>query len=359
MSNFAKKRQIACGAVFLLSSLCVQPIETDVREIGIAAETTGAETIGQNAVVPQTDKVVIALADFAQTPVIAGPTPLGELSPAWPAPARFFTINQVLAKGGHISSKSPAVRLASANLAEPMSDVALNMPMQARSNEPFGLFTFQAPAGLLRTKWSKVDSDIQAEAPALAACRKNPDRCTPATARFVAIITEAARHQGRAKLEIVNQRINSAIHYTSDFAQWGTADVWSAPLDTDGKGSFNTGLGDCEDYAIAKYVALREAGVAAEDLRLLLVRDTNVRLDHAVLAAREDGHWLILDNRWTKLMEDAETNQFMPLFAIDAQGVKLFAAPYAAKEASDAGHADVRDQIFSVGGNAFEFTEVD
>ena len=42
--------------------------------------------------------------------------------------------------------------------------------------------------------------------------------------------------------------------------------------------------GDCEDYAIAKYVALREAGVARENLQLVLVRDRAVRQDHAVLA---------------------------------------------------------------------------
>ena len=102
-------------------------------------------------------------------------------------------------------------------------------------------------------------------------------------------------------------------------------------------GSLNTGLGDCEDYAIAKYVALREAGVAAGDLRLLLVRDNAVRMAHAVLAAHQDGHWLILDNRWTRLIEDTELKQFMPLFALGEHGVKLFAAPYAANRPM-AGH---------------------
>jgi len=41
--------------------------------------------------------------------------------------------------------------------------------------------------------------------------------------------------------------------------------------------------GDCEDYAIAKYVALREAGFPQDDLQLVLVRDRAVRQDHAVL----------------------------------------------------------------------------
>ena len=40
----------------------------------------------------------------------------------------------------------------------------------------------------------------------------------------------------------------------SDLAQYGEIDVWSSPLLT-----FTTGRGDCEDYAIAKFVALHQA----------------------------------------------------------------------------------------------------
>ena len=82
------------------------------------------------------------------------------------------------------------------------------------------------------------------------------------------------------------------------------------------------GAGDCEDYAIAKYVALREAGLDNEDLRLLVVRDTNLHRNHAVVAARLDGHWLVLDSRWLMLLEDLQLKQYAPLFEIDDDGVK-------------------------------------
>src|ERR1700730_6701294 len=36
--------------------------------------------------------------------------------------------------------------------------------------------------------------------------------------------------------------------------------------------TLDTGAGDCEDYAILKYVALREAGMSCNDLRILVVR---------------------------------------------------------------------------------------
>lgn len=110
-----------------------------------------------------------------------------------------------------------------------------------------GLFTSHAPEELLWAKWrGGVEADIKAEAPALARCRSAGNECTPAAARFVAIIKEAEPRNGRAKLELVNARVNAAIHYMTDMAQWGAADLRSAPLDVNGKGPFSTGFGDCE-----------------------------------------------------------------------------------------------------------------
>ncbi|HET7847982.1 MAG TPA: transglutaminase-like cysteine peptidase, partial [Pseudolabrys sp.] len=273
-------------------------------------------------------------------------------NPSWPAPARFFTINQVLAGHQQPASKSSAVRVAAIDPAVVASDAApAGAATPAHGDEPFGLFTFRAPDGLVWVKWRKVEADIENEAPALARCRAAPESCSAAAARFLAIVEDAANHEGRARLELVNKRVNAAIRYSSDAAQWRRPDVWSAPLDAEHKGSFETGLGDCEDYAIAKYAVLRAAGVAAKDLRLLLVRDNAVRLDHAVLAARENGKWLVLDNRWSSVLEDAELNQFAPLFALNDDGVKLFATPYAAKR-QPAGNASLNGQLFAAGASA-------
>jgi predicted transglutaminase-like cysteine proteinase len=191
---------------------------------------------------------------------------------------------------------------------------------------PYGLETYLAPPGALWTKWRKVRADIDAAAPALKRCREDFRRCSPAARRFVAVVKQAARAEGRARLAIVNRRINAAVTYTSDIDQWQRDDVWSAPLAANKSGSFDTGKGDCEDYAIAKYAALREAGVAAADLQILVVKDTAAGNDHAALAARVEGQWLILDNRWSRLLEENEAAFFTPLFALDAEGVKRFGA---------------------------------
>ena len=106
-------------------------------------------------------------------------------------------------------------------------------------------------------------------------------------------------------------------------------DRWSAPLQTLG-----TGRGDCEDYAIAKYVALREAGVAEDDLRLVIVRDLSLGADHAVTVTRLGGQWIVLDNRGFTLLADTDMQHVVALFVLDRDGVKRFAPPVVAATAA-------------------------
>jgi predicted transglutaminase-like cysteine proteinase len=257
------------------------------------------------------------------------PPPLADplAAPAQPAPvARFFTINKVLAKIDGVPQPSNTVRLAARAEGGTMTDAAEPVSRNPPAAEPFGLFTFRAPDGQLWAKWRGVEADIAKEANVIAQCRASAEHCERSVLRFIAVVDEARGLEGRARLDAVNRAVNSAIRYTSDMEQHGVPDLWSAPL-----ASFASGRGDCEDYAIAKYVALRQAGVAIEDVRIVLVRDTAIREDHAVLAARLDGRWFILDNRRADVLVDEASRHLMPLFAIDDRGVKLFAAPYASR----------------------------
>ena len=170
-----------------------------------------------------------------------------------------------------------------------------------------------------------VEQDLVVEAETVGLCGIDPAHCpSPAALKFIALVDRARAQEGRARIELVNRAVNLAVRYMSDYAQHGVPDLWSPPLAT-----LTTGFGDCEDYAIAKFAVLRAAGVPAESLRILLVRDRVVHADHAVLAVREEGRWLILDNRTMLLSEDRDSTNLMPLIAIDGQGVKLLAAPYA------------------------------
>lgn len=227
---------------------------------------------------------------------------------------------------------------------DPTSTHAVSLP--GASEEPFGLSTVSAPDSIVWAKWRKVTDDIREQTPALTRCLADESTCSAAATRFAAIVNEARGYEGRIRLNFVNQRVNNAIRYTSDMMQWGKPDEWSAPL-ANGKGSFETGLGDCEDYAIAKYVALRAAGVKAKQLRVLLVRDNVARLEHAVLAANEDGHWYVLDNRWTAAIEDTDVHRFTPLIALDDEGVKLLVRAYASDSFQERSVEKTIDNVFT------------
>jgi predicted transglutaminase-like cysteine proteinase len=241
-------------------------------------------------------------------------------------PATFFTINAVLAKLDRERGRGPnAIRLAAltpSNLATDAQSPQKEAPPVGK--EPFGLFTFRAPEGMLWRKWRGVEADMAKEQTVLDRCREDTESCPSYAAQFLRLIDAVKSKSGRARLDEANRAVNAAIRYVSDFVQFGEADRWSAPLAT-----FATGKGDCEDYAIAKYVALREAGFPEGELRLVLVRDRAVQQDHAVLAAHLDNRWLILDNRRSELLADSDASSFTPLFAINHRGVQLLAAPYA------------------------------
>jgi predicted transglutaminase-like cysteine proteinase len=190
----------------------------------------------------------------------------------------------------------------------------------APATEPFGRHTAWSTEDGLREKWQGVERELEGEQLVLALCDEDRLHCkSPEALKFLAMIDEAKAHDGRAKLGDLNRAINLAIRPRSDFAQFGTEDVWRAPLQL-----LASGAGDCEDYAIAKFMGLRAAGVPSEDLRIVILRDKARHEDHAVVSARLDGHWLLLDNRRMAMVEDVSLLNHQPLFAIDHDGVRQY-----------------------------------
>lgn len=180
---------------------------------------------------------------------------------------------------------------------------------------PFGMIA--AHSGAMSAKWRSLQPAIDMEARILDLCRSDAQLCPAAAASFLAIIDTARNRAGRARIGEINRAINLAIRPEDDRARYGVADIWTTPLMT-----FALGAGDCEDYAIAKYVALRAAGIAPDDLRIVIVHNPALRQDHAVTAARVDGEWLILDNRHMLMLSDKQLTTMVPLVTLDHEDAK-------------------------------------
>jgi len=258
----------------------------------------------------------------AKSPAKRPASPAAVVQPASAGPARFFTLNELLARGG----RPGAGGLAAVEQTNTATDAGTgaNTGVAGPGPEPFGLYSFRAPEGALWVKWRALEADLEAEAGALAQCAADAQACTPEAARFAAIVGETKARDGRARLETANRLVNGALRYVNDYEQHGVADRWTAPL-----AALAAGQGDCEEYAVAKFAVLKAAGVAESEMRLVLVRDTQIRVDHAVLAVRADAGWLVLDNRKGTVVEVADVRHYQPLYSVGADGVRLFAAPYA------------------------------
>lgn len=126
-----------------------------------------------------------------------------------------------------------------------------------------------------------------------------------------------------ARLAAVNQFFNRRIVFTEDLAAWGVADQWSSPLE-----SLDSGRGDCEDYAIAKYFSLVASGVPVARLRLVYVRALlggpgGVQQAHMVLAyyPQPDAEPLILDNLINELRPASRRPDLTPVFSFNSDGL--------------------------------------
>ena len=114
-----------------------------------------------------------------------------------------------------------------------------------------------------------------------------------------------------AVLEI-NEDINQ---YSSvpDELVWGEEDYWATP-----KEFYAKGAGDCEDYAISKYFALREAGVPAKDLKLANILIDDGETNHMILVYKEK---FVLDNIVSRVTPINEYLDFKMVYKFNETGV--------------------------------------
>ncbi|MBO1923024.1 transglutaminase-like cysteine peptidase [Thiomicrorhabdus sp. 6S3-12] len=122
------------------------------------------------------------------------------------------------------------------------------------------------------------------------------------------------------KLIEVNNFVNKVVYYQSDISNNQVKDHWASIAETFGKGA-----GDCEDYAIAKYVTLRLAGVDDSHLRLIYVK--------AFYGGRTQAHLvlgyyptpnsmpLILDNLIGEVKLANTRQDLKPVFSFNSRGL--------------------------------------
>ncbi len=126
---------------------------------------------------------------------------------------------------------------------------------------------------------------------------------------FLATIKNAPRSQ---QLDAVNRYANEK-SYVLDVDNYGVDDYWAIARE------FLYNGGDCEDYAITKFFSLRWLGYNDDDIRLLILQDTNLRVQHAVLVVFDHGDVLVLDNQSQEVLPQEKILHYVPLYSVNEE----------------------------------------
>lgn len=155
-------------------------------------------------------------------------------------------------------------------------------------------------------QWNRVLGAMRSESRAFAACAADAGSCGSASLRkWRSMIVAASGLSRRQQIKAVNDFFNGW-PYKVDLEVYGVREYWATPRE------FMTKSGDCEDYAIAKFFALRQLGFSNEDLRIVALRDRIRGIGHAVLSIRIDGDFLILDNLSNLILSHTRYKHYVP-----------------------------------------------
>lgn len=121
------------------------------------------------------------------------------------------------------------------------------------------------------------------------------------------------------KLNIVNDFFNKN-SFVSDSEHWNQTDYWATPIEF-----LSTKAGDCEDFAIAKYITLLALQVDNKKLRITYVKASSINQAHMVLTYYEspDATPLILDNLVGTLEKASDRPDLIPVYSFNGEGLWL------------------------------------
>lgn len=144
------------------------------------------------------------------------------------------------------------------------------------------------------------------------------------------LLTTSSGKSEATKLRRVNEFFNRRIQFRDDMSIWGMPDYWATPLEVLGRRE-----GDCEDFAIAKYMTLKLMGVPASKMRLNYVRarlggpQSQIVQAHMVLSYYQtpEDEPLILDNLITEIRPASRRPDLTTVFGFNTEGLWVGGGP--------------------------------
>jgi predicted transglutaminase-like cysteine proteinase len=128
--------------------------------------------------------------------------------------------------------------------------------------------------------------------------------------RWRAYLNTLREKAPNVQIAAINQFVNR-VPYISDQRNYQIIDHWATPRQFFSRG------GDCEDYAIVKYLSLRALGWPPDKMRLAVVMDKRKRQVHAILVVYFKKRIVILDNQDPNMVDNTATKRYRPIYSIN------------------------------------------
>lgn len=214
-------------------------------------------------------------------------------------------ISALPGKAAHALTLGQAAQLAKAATPAAFNAVEFNAPREAESRVD---------------QWNRARVALGNDTRQMQDCLSDASRCESQAMRSWRQMVVSVRGQDEmTMLNTVNTFFNRWT-YISDIENYRVSEYWASPLEFMAKG------GDCEDFAIAKYVTLKLMGYQDRSLRIMAVMD-NARggMGHAVLSVAVRGSIMVLDNRSTVVYDNTAQTDYVPRFAVNESGIYTYA----------------------------------
>jgi predicted transglutaminase-like cysteine proteinase len=195
--------------------------------------------------------------------------------------------------------------------AQSLADLVRNGKAAQQGGALFGSVELQSGSLKGLPQWTRVLRSMERDRAAFDRCAVDATLCTtPILKHWRQIITSAAKLKRADRVKAVNDFFNRW-PYKQDSALYGVSEYWATPKE------FMTRSGDCEDYSIAKYFALRKLGFDKDELRVVILMDEIRGIGHAVLAIYAKNDILILDSLSNLILSHRRYKHYIPQYSMN------------------------------------------
>lgn len=123
--------------------------------------------------------------------------------------------------------------------------------------------------------------------------------------------------------------------YKPDSWIYNRTDHWATPSE------FLKNGGDCEDFAIIKYMTLRRLGLRADQMKIAMVYDVYSGTDHSYLVVDFGNQNFVLDSREQSTNPQIFKKRYQAHYAFNEKGIWTFKSPKIVLKSRDNNGANV------------------